>query len=102
VLRDGVEAATEAGPLSAVPLAVVPAEGQAQTAVVAKGQPPELRAGVGFAIYERRRDGGGGEIEEFITVVAAAEPTLHAVSADQFNAWKGKRLIAKPVRLEPR
>jgi hypothetical protein len=84
------------------PLRAVPGDGPEQTVVVAKGRPPELRAGPGFAIYERRRDAAGHEIEEFITVVPASEPTLYAVSDDQFNAWKGKRLIAKPVRLEPR
>ena len=72
------------------------------TLIVAKGRPPELRAGPGFASYERRRDAAGHEIEEFITIVPVSEPTLFAVSDDQFNAWKGKRLIAKPVRLEPR
>ena len=81
---------------------VVPVGAPEQTVTVAKGQPPELRAGPGFAIYERRRDAAGGEIEEFITVVPASEPTLYAVSSDQFNAWKGKRLVAKPVRLDPR
>ena len=84
------------------PLRVVPGDGPEQAITVAKARPPELRAGPGFAIYERRRDAAGHEIEEFITVVPGAEPTLYAVSADQFNAWKGKRLIAKPVRLEPR
>jgi len=84
------------------PLVVVTEGGPEQAVTVAKGQPPELRAGPGFVIYERRRDATGGQIEEFITVVPASEPTLYAVSDDQFNAWKGKRLIAKPVRLEPR
>jgi len=78
------------------PLTVVPVDAPEQAA---KGQPPELRAGPGFAIYERRRDAAGSDIEEFITVVPAADPTLYAVSNEQFNAWKGKRLVAKPVHL---
>ena len=81
------------------PLAVVRVDAPEQAVTVAKGQPPELGAGPGFAIYERRRDAAGGDIEEFITVVPAAEPTLYAVSNEQFNAWKGKRLVAKPVHL---
>jgi len=84
------------------PLVVVTEDGPEQAVTVAKGHPPELRAGPGFTIYERRRDVAGGQIEDFITVVPAAEPTLYAVSDDQFNAWKGKRLIARSVRLEPR
>ena len=84
------------------PLVAVPDDAPEQTVTVAKGRPPALRAGPGFASYERRRDAAGHEIEEFITIVPVSEPTLFAVSDDQFNAWKGKRLIAKPVRLEPR
>ena len=84
------------------PLVVVPEGAPERAVTVVKGRPLELRAGPGFAIYERRRDATGAETEEFITVVPASEPTLHAVTDDQFNAWKGKRLIAKPVRLEPR
>ena len=66
---------------------------------VSKGPREELRAGPGFSVYERRRDANGQEIEEFMTVVAASEPTLYAVTDDQFNSWKGKRLIGRPVRL---
>ena len=84
------------------PLVVVPEGAPERAVTVVKGRPLELRAGPGFAIYERRRDATGAEIEEFITVVPASEPTLCAVTDDQFNAWKGKRLIAKPVRFEPR
>ena len=82
------------------PLVAVPDDAPEQTVTVAKGRPPALRAGSGFAIYERRRDASGNEIEEFVTVVPAPEPTLYAVSDEQFNAWKGKRLIARRVRLE--
>jgi len=67
------------------PLVVVTEGGPEQAVTVAKGQPPELRAGPGFVIYERRRDATGGQIEEFITVVPASEPTLYAVSDDQFK-----------------
>ena len=83
-------------------LVVVRTEGDDVVIAVAKGQPAELRSGPGFSVYERRRGPDGKEIEEFITVIPASEPTLHAVTDEQFNAWKGKRLIGKPMHLHVR
>jgi hypothetical protein len=84
------------------PLVVVRDEGPEQAVTVPRGRPPDLRVGPGFSVYERRRDSTGKEIEEFITVIPASEATLFAVSDEQFNAWKGRRLIAKPMHLEQR
>jgi len=81
---------------------VVRDEGPEQVVTVVRGQPPDLQTGPGFCVYERRRDAAGKEIEEFITVIPASEPTLYAVSDEQLNAWKGRRLIAKPMHLEQR
>ena len=83
-------------------LAVVWAKEAEVAITVAKGQPPPLRVGPGFSVYERRRDANGREIEEFITVIPAPEPILYAVTDAQFNTWKGKRLIGRPMRLEER
>jgi hypothetical protein len=53
-------------------------------------------------VYETRTDGGGRAIEEFVTVICSDEPTLYAVTDEQLKAWKGKRLIGRPVRLQDR
>jgi len=83
-------------------LAVVWAKEAKVAITVAKGQPPPIRVGPGFSVYERRRDANGREIEEFITVIPAPELILYAVTDAQFNTWKGKRLIGRPMRLEER
>src|SRR5439155_1743619 len=72
------------------PLVVVPEGAPERAVTVVKGRPLELRAGPGFAIYERRRDATGAEIEEFITVVPASEPTLHAGTDVVTDGEQGK------------
>jgi hypothetical protein len=83
-------------------LVVVPGDGDEQPVTLARSQPRELRPGPGFAIYERRRDARGVDVDELITIVAGPEPTLCAVGDEQLNAWKNKRLFARPMRLEAR
>jgi len=81
---------------------VVAGPGKEQKVAVATGPRELLKPGPGFAVYETRADAGGRKIEEFVTVICGAEPTLYAVSDDQYRSWKGKRLVARPVRLERR
>ena len=83
------------------PLVVVTSDAPEQEVTLTKGQPPGLQPGPGFAVYERRRDASGNEVEELITIVPGPDATLCAATDEQLKAWKGKRLFARPMRLEP-
>ena len=77
-------------------------QGEERVVSVARGPREPIQPGPGFSVYETRIEAGGRRIEEFVTVICSAEPTLCAVTDEQFRAWKGKRLVARPIRLERR
>ena len=81
---------------------VVPVPGEEHAVTVVRGPREPLKPGPGFAVYEARTEAGRGRIEEFVTVICGPEPTLYAVSDEQFKSWKGRRFIARPVALERR
>ena len=77
-------------------------QGGERVVAVARGPREPIRPGPGLAVYETRTDVSGRAIEEFVTVICGDEPTLYAVTDEQLKAWKGKRLIGRPVRLPGR
>lgn len=90
------------GPDVGQTLLVVAVPGEERVVAVARGPREPLRPGPEFAVHEIRTDAGGRRIEEFVTVICSTEPSLYAVTNEQFRAWKGKRLVARPIRLERR
>ncbi len=83
-------------------LVVIAVEGEERVVAVARGPREPLQQGHGFAVYEIRAEAGGGRVEEFVTVICSAEPTLFAVTDGQFRVWKGQRLVARQILLERR
>jgi len=77
-------------------------QGAERVVSVARGSREPIQPGPGFAVYETRTDAGGRRVEEFVTVSCSAEATLYAVTDEQLRAWKGKRLVARPIRMERR
>ncbi len=96
----GADVISRVPPKSSGAYIVVAAEGPEQAVSVVRGDALPLREGVGFAVYEKRREADGREVEEYITVIPDAAPVLYAVSDAQFNTWKNRRFVGRPVRLE--
>jgi hypothetical protein len=82
------------------PVVTVAIPGEERSVSVARGPREPIQPGPGFAVYEARVDPEGKTKEELVTVICGTEPILHAVTDEQLKAWKGKRLVARPIRLE--
>jgi hypothetical protein len=63
-------------------------QGEERVVSVARGPREPIQPGPGFAVYEARIDAGGRSIEEFVTVICNGEPTLYAVTDEQFRAGR--------------